>query len=236
MKRFTSISSILFIFTLSIITAGVCFGNATTYSGSLSVADSGLVGYGQWNNPSTALSWIVDNTTTPGLWHYCYNLVVPTKDISHIIIEASDGNPDEKFTLANLFGWSSNPSGWIGSVDVQTFNPGGSTPYMPEAMWGIKFDGASDSTNVTICFDSDRMPVWGDFYSKDGITACIDQWNVVYNAGFTINDLDPLAAAANGSLNHHLLVPDTYVPAPAALVLVGIGSAIVGALRRRGII
>jgi hypothetical protein len=212
--------------------AGACFGSPTIYTGSLSAsADGGLTAYGAWDSPCTTLSWTVDNTTTQGLWHYNYMLTVPTKDISHIIIEASNG--DNPFTTDNLFSSGSSPSDWIDSIEVGMFTPDGSTPYMPESIYGIKFDADSDSTFVTISFDSDRAPVWGDFYSKDGITPGGD-WCAVYNSGFAL--ADPLLPAANGSLQGHLLVPDSYIPAPGAIVLVCIGTVLTGRMRRRKMI
>ncbi|MBN1972876.1 MAG: hypothetical protein JW787_04510 [Sedimentisphaerales bacterium] len=233
MKTCISIKRGIISLALAIAAAGICFGNPTTYSGSLSVADGGLTAHGEWNNPCTTLSWTVDDSTTPGKWHYSYTLTVPVKDISHMIIEASYG--DNPFTRSNLFSPSSSISGWIDSIEIQNYGPGGSTPYMPEDMWGIKFDAAIDATYVTVCFDSDRMPVWGDFYSKDGFSMCNDEWSALYNTGFTIGDYDPVAAAANGSLQNHLLVPDT-IPAPGAILLVCIGTTLTGALRRRGMI
>ena len=147
-----------------------------------------------------------------------------------MIIEASNGqNP---FTKSNLFSSASDPAGWIGSIEVQKFYPGGSAPYMPEAMYGIKFDSCGDSTNVTVSFDSDRAPVWGDFYSKDGKLPCSD-WCSLYNSGFTFCDYDPFLPAANGSVQNHLLVPDSYIPAPGAIILVCIGTTLTGALRRK---
>jgi hypothetical protein len=221
------------IFALTMVITGLSIGSPTTYTGSLSVADGGLTAYGAWNCPSTTLGWVVDNTTTQGKWHYSYILNVPSKDISHMIIEASDG--DNPFTMSNLFSPSSSPNGWIKSIEVSNFSPGGSTPNMPESMYGIKFDALKDSIYVTICFDSDRGPVWGDFYSKDGVSTC-SGWNALYNTGFTYNDYDPMAGPANGSLQNHLLVPDSYIPAPGAIILVCIGTAVTGALRKRSII
>jgi len=215
--------------TLAMLTSGFCYGNTTIYSGNLSVGGGGLTAFGGWNCDSTTLSWVVDDITTPGKWHYTYTLTVPIKDISHMIIEASNG--DNPFTKANLFSPASNPTGWISQIDVQKFYPGGSNPYMPEPIYGIKFDAGKNSTNVTVSFDSDRMPVWGDFYSKDGILAC-DGWSALYNTGFTI--ADPIAAACSGSIQNHLLVPDSYIPAPGAILLVCIGTTITSALRRRG--
>jgi hypothetical protein len=231
MKICNSIKGGIFALTLTMLTSSLCYGNTTTYSGSLSVGTGGLTAFGGWNYDSTTLSWVVDDTTTPGKWHYSYTLTVPMKNISHIIIEASDG--DNPFTRSNLFSPDSDPASWIGSISIQNFTPDGSNPYMPEAMYGIKFDAGKESTNVTVSFDSDRMPVWGDFYSKDGILAC-DGWSVIYNTGFTV--ADPIAAARSGSIQNHLLVPDSYIPAPGAIILVCIGTTITSALRRRRII
>ncbi|MBN2590158.1 MAG: hypothetical protein JXA96_09875 [Sedimentisphaerales bacterium] len=219
---------ISFIITLAI--AQICLGNSTIYTGSLSVTDGGLTAYGAWNHPSTQLAWKVDDMTTPGKWHYTYYLLVPSKDISHMIIEASNG--DRPFTSENLFSVTSSPDNWVGSVEIQNFMPDNSTPYMPEEMYGIKFDAAKGATIVTVCFDSDRGPVWGDFYSKDGYSSC-SGWNALYNTGFSLNDYDPFAPAANGSVQNHLLVPDSFIPAPGAIILVCIGTALTGVLRRR---
>lgn len=207
---------------------GSSLANPTTYTGSLSVSGGGLIATGVWNDPSTTmLSWVVDDTTTPGKWHYSYTLTVKTQGISHIIIEASDGDPYEQFTIANLFSPSSNPPNWILDTTILThIAGGGANPTMPEDMYGIKFNAVLDATatTLTLTFDSDRVPVWGDFYSKDGKEPGTDIFNTVYNAGFGSPDSDPANPPGNGSVQNHLLVPDTYIPAPGAFMLVRVSA------------
>ena len=58
--------------------------------------------------------------------------------------------------------------------------------------------------------------------------------NSAWNTGFL--DADPLDLPANGSINNHVLVPDTYttpVPEPGTLLLVGTGLASAGAWSRK---
>ncbi|NIM14648.1 MAG: hypothetical protein GTN68_24365, partial [Candidatus Aminicenantes bacterium] len=160
-------------------------------------------------------------------WHYSYTLTVPVHGISHIIIEASSGDPWEEFTGLNLFSSLTEPSDWILDTTIQLHTAGGgANPNMPEDMYGIKFDAAFDTTTITVSFDSDRVPVWGDFYSKDGVSSGVD--NSLYNAGFINPDPDPTTYPPHdGPEQYHLLVPDTYIPAPGALMLAGIGAGFV---------
>jgi hypothetical protein len=51
------------------------------------------------------------------------------------------------------------------------------------------------------------MPVWGDFYAKSGNAG--SGFVAIWNAGFTASDIDPTAGPANGSLDYHILVPDS---------------------------
>ena len=58
---------------------------------------------------------------------------------------------------------------------------------MPGPVHGIKFEaaGGADLTTATLSFDSDRVPVWGDFYAKGG-------QGTLWNTGFlTADPTDP---------------------------------------------
>ncbi|MBC8414432.1 PEP-CTERM sorting domain-containing protein [bacterium] len=97
---------------------------------------------------------------------------------------------------------------------------------MPEDIYGVKIDdftacapGEPCSNSVTVSFDSDRLPTWGDFYARCGIRTVhedgLKEWNSAYNTGFTgddntaiLDDTDPTGSVESGSLGNHILTPD----------------------------
>ena len=207
-----------------------CFISAQSfgYIGELAVTGGGLDGTGFWitDNGETEwfpaeLSWEV--TQDGSLWNYEYTLKVYRADISHFIIETSSS-----FGSGNMF-----DAVYPGTeIEIQTHTSANGNPYIPGDVYGAKFDigdegvAEPDYTTITVSFDSDRDPIWGDFYAKCGAVGGTQ--NTVWNEGFLV--ADPLDAPADGTVLNHVLVPDT-IPEPATLVLLGLGS--LALLRRR---
>ncbi len=195
--------------------------SAIIYHGSLTSTPDNLgpiQGQEDWINPGpTSLEWwVTDNDST---WHYKYLLTVPesTTDVSHFTISVSD-----LFAAENLF----NATGNFAKTEIGDFDQDNGNPNIPAPLHGLKFDDAFGTT-VTIEFDSDRVAVWGDVYAKGGGNPA----NEVWNAGIALPD--PLDPPADGSIDYHVLVPDSVTPAPAALALLALAGPVVIRRRRR---
>ena len=190
-----------------------------SYSGSLSSSDGGLEGVGAWVDPGDSYMYWEVSQNENSSWHYEYVLSVPNgeSEISHFIVETSP-----TFTEDDIF----NESGAFHQIEIKNHletSPG--SPELPQDIFGIKFDDAYGHL-LSINFDSWRDPVWGDFYAKGGRRTPQQVWN----QGLTY--VDPDDAPANGSINNHILIPDT-IPEPASLLVMSVGVLIVrGKLRK----
>lgn len=227
---------------LSIVCAGLTVGaaisaHAIMYTGSLTWADGGLVASDGWADNSTVFSWTVQSVGTSGgyvIWQYTYNFTVPTKGISHFIIEVS---PD--FSANDLL----NVDGPTGTMwELGQFAPGPGNPNMPDNITGISFGKDPDfGTSVTISFTTLRAPVWGDFYAKGGTDGKGQDkiWVTAWNAGFTNPDTDPdplVYPPRDGSVLNHILRPDTVVKGPdggATVALLGLAVLGLGIVSRK---
>ncbi len=185
-----------------------------------------------WFSSDTSVSWTVDNTTTPGLWHYEYTITVRdggtlSTDIQCVILETSP-----TFFWDNLISTSTAPADWLASVDIGSFSRWDNQNLPSDSIYGVMFCTSTvDPTTLTISFDSDREPVWGDIYVRSFTDN--GSYNTLSNRGGP--DTDPDDAASSGSVKNHLLVPDTVgtVPAPGAVLLSTLGVSLTQWLRWR---
>lgn len=196
------------------------------FDGELSTVDvpPGVVGTGFWvNTPHTDIRWTVTQLADNS-WNYVYTLTVPDGSISHLIIACS---PDLQVgELTNLMGDFSG-------VSIDTFTPGPSNPTLPGALHGIKFDNVN-TTAAVFHFQTFRSPVWGNFYAIDGQAHNPGTFNSAWNAGFT--DPTPTDPPDSGSIDHHILVPDTRsspVPDASTIVLFCFGALQIMAVRKK---
>ncbi|MGC9454390.1 MAG: PEP-CTERM sorting domain-containing protein [Phycisphaerae bacterium] len=208
------------------------------YSGSLSTEDGGLLGTGAWGDGPSTLSWTVELVEGP-IWEYTYTLEVPSKGISHFILELSADFEWEKMESPSL--WVNGEEVYWPDVEAAIASYGTddpANPNIPGDVYGIKVDLDDDNGDplvVTFSFQTLRDPVWGDFYAKDGVDPGEGEWVALWNAGFTDPDEDPFDFPADGALDGHLLVPDTTeVPEPATLAVLAFGGMGALVLRRRG--
>ena len=190
---------------------------AAAFSGILLSADGGIQGTGNWVTDPTGMSLEWDVTlNADNSWHYSYVFIHPEGETSHFILEVSEG-----FTFDEIF----NLQGHGGGIEIGLFEVGDpSNPGMPGNMYGIKFNDAS-GLKTAFEFDSFRIPVWQDFYAKDGVAGGTEI-NAAWNKGFLPNDTDPTAPASDGSFELHVLAPDSVtnpVPEPTTLMLLGSG-------------
>ncbi len=238
MKKIKKVTRVMGFLAFAALIAVAFTTSLQAYSGSLQYA-SGITASDGWGNDLTTFSWVVlqDN----GLWSYEYKFTVPEveneglKELSHLIIEVSTGTDLNDF---------SGDISWIWGEDWElgTYSSANGNPDMPESMYGLKFqegswstrESNSTSTTYIISFKSTRAPVWGDFYAKDGKSSGIDV--TAWNTGFTVTD--PSDDPSDGSVNNHILRPDTKgtgfpVPEPSTMMFLGLGLMCLAEMRRR---
>ncbi len=204
------------------------------YTGSLS-SGGGLNGNGDWITGNSTVSWEVKRVGSQ--WSYKYQINAAARDVSHFILELSDGAAADDFSDISLIDDGGNDVDY--EMEFETFTPtgqGNSNPGLPDDIYGIKIGPDDDVKSMQFSFTTIRQPVWSDFYAKGGAVGGPGGGFVhMHNTGFGNPDSDPdmnTFPPADGNVDFHVLAPDS-IPEPATLALICTGGIAVLLKRRR---
>jgi hypothetical protein len=223
--------------TLSLPAIGAVYGTGVSpddYTGSRS-GPGQLVTGGQYSG--IQISW--DITSIGGnSWTYKYTFENFSRpDVSHFILDLTDdcvnlstGTLADTSCVTNVMtNGEINETEFDEHAGSGTGNP---NPFMPGSIIGVKFGTGDAGDGFFIQFNSNRAPVWGDFYIKGGSANQLPNGNAgyAYNAGLAdhnSNSLLAFIARPNGLPN------DDVVPEPGTWALMGAGLVAVGLFKRR---
>ena len=188
---------------------------AAPITGSINSGNSGgMTASESWAGGNATLGWSVEQIGPT--WEYTYHWVTGTKALSHLIVEVSG-----TFSAANIL--AGTTAGWT----LGTFGSaqGNSNPGIPADIYGLKWGGVD--TDETFVIVTDRAPMWGDFYAKDGVDGTGSNQNPVFAFNTNYGNCDPTVAVTR-VLPGCVLVPDTLttvglVPEPSAAWLLAFG-------------
>jgi len=229
MKRFAILFAVF-----ALVACWAAQASAALISGTRTTdAGGGLVATGSWTAAEGGILLTFEVDFNGSEWSYKYTFAnrngsVPlAQNVSHLILEVSENFTNDNISL---------------DLDPDTFSPGDpSNPNLPADIFGVKIDGGALDATGSITFTSDRAPMWGDIYLKDGKfgTAGNQVDTTAWNTGFGTDaipldlPLDAASIAAGNASNWSnfadwIPVPDTtstVIPEASSLVAWGICAA-----------
>jgi hypothetical protein len=183
---------------------------------------------GPWSGEDgLSIAWLI--TPFAGGYTYEYTIEVPEHALSHVIFGLSEScnSATTSTTKDDNCIWSLSSAN-LGPDEIRLYSPsdpGQSNPLLPGDIFGIKVDTTGDPLTLNLSFNSDRIPVWQNFYAKDGKTGGQGGGDdiVAWNAGF----------GSAISPNFYIAAPDTVIPEPGFYGLITGGLAGLYFLKRR---
>lgn len=187
------------------------------------------------NGYEFSISWEITQTQNDH-WLYTYTLNAPLKEISHFILEVTE----DDFPF-NIYDETTGP---YVCPKKYTSDSGNSNPLLPNDIYGIKFDFGGNE--VTYKIETDRAPVYGVFYAKDGVNNLqpdssgkkpdnkekIVAWsNALNNPDYQINEdltISDFIVRPNGNPTEPVATP-----LPSALVLFASGLFVLTRFRKK---
>jgi hypothetical protein len=116
-----------------------------------------------WAGDGTNLEYTVYFDDVSETWKYTYEWSADRKSLSHIIFSLTENGDLGAFDYDDFL------DGTEGG-EIKYYGPDDrSNPDIPGDMYGIKFDTYDDSLSAYFEIVTDRGPMWGDFYAKDGV-------------------------------------------------------------------
>jgi hypothetical protein len=225
MKKTIAIITFLFLSSIASHTWALpIYSGSMNYTSPSTSPPGGMVATGGWQNTGTRLSWTVTHRGDY-TWDYVYTWSTTKRDLSHIIIEVSSD-----FTAADMLSWSSSHS-----TENNAFEgPKWHAQHSPAPIFGIKWDLAVNTRTFTLSLHTTRAPMWGDFFAKDGKNT------YAWNSGFGFDKNNPHAVGdghagewVNNTYRAWVLVPNTIIPEPGTVFLLGGGLLILALYARR---
>ena len=181
---------------------------------------SGVDATFDWDNGGFIIKWDIVEVDT-GLWKYTYTVTGETKGLSHLILEVTED--DDPFTTYGGTLPYEGPDNWSESS---------SNPLMPNTIHGVKFDFGD--TKVTYSMTTDRAPVYGVFYTKDGVDDATKEDVVAWSSALNESDYKTNVGLTSTDF---IVRPDSYtgyipplnIPEPATMLLIGSGLLVIAA-------